>query len=68
MIIFKRGHMPVNIAATIFGKDASWVREGIREGWLPIGIATGQGMRLNYYISPKKVYEFTGYLWEGEKI
>lgn len=45
------------------GKDPSWVRAGIIEGWLPIGIATRQGQvvtsvkqidshkgRINYYI------------------
>jgi len=68
MIAFRKGHMPVSVAAKIFGKDASWVRAGITEGWLPIGIVTGQGKRCNYYISPKKVYELTGYLWEGEEI
>ena len=23
--------------------------------------------RINFYISPKKLYEFTGYVWKGEK-
>ena len=75
MIIFKKGHMPVSVAAGIFGKDASWIRAGIIAGWLPIGKATKDGKlvtdldsvdgRVNYYISPKAVYELTGYCWEG---
>lgn len=77
MIVFHQGNMPVSVAATIFGKDACWIRAGIVYGWLPIGKATkgdklatdlnGPG-RINYYISPKLVYELTGYLWNGEEI
>lgn len=77
MIIFHQGSMPVSVAASIFAKDASWIRAGIIMGWLPIGKATKDGElvtslsvkgRINYYISPKAVYELTGYLWEGEEI
>lgn len=61
-------------AAKIFGKDANWVRFGIVAGWLPIGVATRKGERIddirkisskqgriNYYISPKLFEEFTGF-------
>ena len=71
-------NVPVKVAAQIFGKDPAWVRVGIIGGWLPIGIATRGGKqitdisdidssygRINYYISPSKLYELTGYLWEG---
>lgn len=77
MVIFRRGSMPVSVAAKIFAKDACWIRSGIIMGWLPIGKATKNGQlvtnlntkgRINYYISPKAVYELTGYLWEGEEI
>ena len=77
MVIFHQGNMPVSVAASIFGKDAAWIRAGIVLGWLPIGKATKDGElvtnlnvkgRINYYISPKAVYEITGYLWEGEEI
>lgn len=39
-IIFGPGSVPVNIAARVYGKDASWIRAGILNGWLPIGYAT----------------------------
>lgn len=77
MVIFFTGSMPVSVAATIFKKDACWIRAGIINGWLPIGKATKDGKlvtdinekgRINYYISPKLVYELTGYLWEGKEI
>ena len=77
---FQSGSVPVTIAAKVYGKDASWVRAGIIAGWLPIGKATRQGKlitsieemnsrygRINFYISPKLLYEETGYLWKGEK-
>lgn len=70
--------VPVMIAAKVYGKDPAWVRAGIVEGWLPIGNATRKGRlvtdiseidsrlgRINYYISPLKLYEETGYRWGG---
>lgn len=77
---FILGSVPVAVAAKIYGKDASWIRAGIISGWLPIGTATRNGKRvtdisemdskcgrINFYISPKKLYEETGYIWRGEK-
>lgn len=79
-IKFETGSVPVAVAARIYGKDASWIRAGIISGWLPIGQATRNGKtvtkieemnskfgRINYYISPKLLYENTGYIWKGEK-
>lgn len=79
-IIFA-GLVPVVVAARVYGKDASWVRTGIISGWLPIGKATRNGKlvtnieemnlrygRINFYISPKLLYEETGYLWKGEEL
>ncbi len=80
MVEFGDGSVPVAVAARIYGKDASWIRAGIIAGWLPIGKATRNGKlitnieeinskfgRINFYISPKKLYEDTGYIWKGEK-
>lgn len=76
----KEGSVPVAVAARVYGKDAAWVRAGIIVGWLPIGKATRNGRvitnvsdidgrkgRINYYISPKLLYEDTGYEWKGER-
>lgn len=78
-ITFVKGSVPVSVAAKIYGKDSSWIRAGIIAGWLPIGKATRKGKlitnleemngkygRINFYISPKKLYEETGYIWKGE--
>lgn len=80
MVEFIKGSVPVAVAARVYGKDASWVRAGIIAGWLPIGKATRSGElvtkieeidskygRINFYISPKKLWEDTGYIWRGEK-
>jgi hypothetical protein len=76
----KNGSVPVAVAARVYGKDPYWIRAGIIAGWLPIGKATRQGKlvtkveqissklgRINFYISPKLLYEQTGYIWKGEK-
>ena len=77
---FSQGSVSVAVAARVYGKDASWVRAGIVSGWLPIGKATRSGKlvttieemdsrygRINFYISPKRLYEETGFLWKGER-
>ena len=74
-------YVPVSIAAKVYGKDACWVRNGIIAGWLPIGTATRNGKkitdinevdlrkgRISFYISPKKLYEETGFKWKGGDI
>lgn len=79
-VIFANGSVPVCVAASVYGKDASWIRAGIISGWLPIGKATRNGKlitkiedmnsklgRINFYISPKLLWEETGYVWKGEK-
>lgn len=79
-VTFADGSVPVMVAARVFGKDASWVRAGIIAGWLPIGKATRNGQlvtniedinskygRINFYISPKLLWEETGFVWKGEK-
>ena len=74
------GSVPIKIVAKVYQKDASWVRAGVIAGWLPIGVATRGGKqvtsidemdskkgKINYYVSPQKLYEHTGYEWKGEK-
>lgn len=74
------GSVPVAVAAKVYGKDANWIRAGIITGYLQIGVATRRGIRItsinqmdskygriNYYISPQKLYEETGYMWRDER-
>ena len=66
---FSMEKIPVKLASKIYGKSETWVRKGILEGWLPIGHATESegSQRINVYISPKKLWEDTGFIWRGEK-
>lgn len=77
---FLDGSVPISVVARVYGKDQNWVRRGIVAGWLPIGVATQGGQqvtdisklgrefgRTNFYVSPKKLYEETGFLWRGEQ-
>lgn len=79
MDIYAKGSVPVRVAAKVYGRDQNWIRAGIILGWLPIGTATRNGRlvtsidemnskygRINFYISPKRLYEDTGYIWKGE--
>lgn len=78
---FPVGSVPVSVAAKVYGKDPCWVRTGIIKGWLPIGVATRDGEqvtdpdqvnsrlgRINFYISPRKLYYETGFVWKGERV
>ena len=75
---FAPGSVPIPVVAKAYGKDADWVRAGIITGWLPIGRATRNGQlvtdisqmdsrfgRINYQVSPKKLWEDIGYVWRG---
>lgn len=75
---FPLGSVPMDIVAKVFGKSKQWVRAGIVNGTLDIGVATCDGekvtkenkskyksRRKNYYVSPMLLYKATGYIWEG---
>lgn len=76
-----KGSVPVRVVAEVYGKDANWVRAGLITGYLRIGFATRNGRqitdlklmssrfgRISYYISPQRLYEETGYMWEGKHV
>lgn len=60
------GSVPVRVAARVLGKSEMYVRHAIEDNRIDIGCCSGRGKRKSYYISPKKLYELTGYEWEGE--
>lgn len=64
---FGKGSPTIKEVAEILNKDQTFIREGIEQGWLPIGICkpSKQGSRRDFYISPKKLWEVTGYIWRG---
>ena len=59
---FPQGSVPMAVAARVYGKDA-------RSGKLVTTIEEMDSRygRINFYISPKRLYEETGFLWKGER-
>lgn len=50
-------------AARVLGKDPQFVRIGLQNGKLPIGVAfktDEDNSKYDYYISPKQLQDFTG--------
>lgn len=79
-IEFPPGSVPVHIAAKIYGRDSCWVRAGFCANGSQLGLHKGQQTgttlhremdsrkgRIAYYISPRKLWEDTGYVWKGER-
>ena len=64
---FGTGAPTVPEVAKIMGKDAYFIREGIEKGWLPIGICRVNNGSRSFYISPKMLWEVTGYVWKGRE-
>lgn len=65
---FLPGGVPVRVAAAVYGKAPCFVQEGIRAGWLPIGHIKPGDQRDNFYISPLKLWEDTGFVYTGQTV
>lgn len=65
---FSGNNIPIEKAAKIMGKDQQFVRQGMVEGYLPIGTVFKKegSSKYDYYISPKLFWEFTGYVYKGD--
>ena len=73
---FSGKNVPVKDVAKLMGKDQQFVRQGIINGSLPIGVAfkktipqndEGEGKEsthYDFYISPKLLWEFTGIVYK----
>ena len=66
---FTGGNIPVNVAARIMKKDAQYVRQGINLGFLKFGVAFKKegSTQYDYYISPMKFWQETGYIYDGKE-
>ena len=58
--------VPIAVAAQAMHKTADFIRYGMQKGLLPIGTAIKQEgcERHDYYISPKLLFEYTGFVYE----
>ena len=66
-ISFEAKNISVKEAARIMGKSEQFIRQGLIEGYLPIGMAVKRpgSSHYCYYIIPKKLYDLTGYYHSG---
>lgn len=76
---FSGKNVPVKEAARLMGKDQQFIRQGIIQGVLPIGVAfkkkivdtkwnqEKESTQYDFYISPKLLWEYTGILYKEEK-
>lgn len=64
-LLFTGGNVPISMVAKVMKKDKHFIRVGIQEKWLPIGVAyKKEGLNeFSYYVSPKKLYEYTEYVY-----
>ena len=55
-----RQNVPIKEAAEILGKSQQFVRIGLQQGILPIGVAVKTSSQYSYHISPKLLKEYVG--------
>ena len=66
---FTGENVPVDVVAQIMKKDRTYITQGLIAGILPIGTAFKKegSKQYDYYISPKLLWEFTGYVYNTPK-
>lgn len=59
--------IPVSVAARVMKKDQQFIRQGIIQGILKFGVAFKKegSSQYDYYISPMKFWQETGYVYDG---
>lgn len=68
---FDGRNVPISVAAKALRKNAQFVRIGLQRGLLPIGTAykvNEDNLQYDYYISPAKLYEFSGFIYQDALI
>lgn len=67
---FTGENIPISEVAKILRKDPQYVRQGIIQGYLPIGVAVKNNgsSQYDFYVSPMKLWQFTGYVWKGSVV
>lgn len=66
---FTGENVPISLVAKVMRKDPQYVRQGLVQGYLPIGKAFIKEGRTqyDYYVSPKLLWEYTGFYYDPEK-
>lgn len=70
---FAESPIPIKLAAKVMGTSERVIRERMEAGTFDIGVSfrcsrrRGEKGSRSTYISPKKFWELTGYVWSKEK-
>lgn len=66
---FTGENIPVTVAARVMKKDPQYIRQGIIQGILRFGVAFKKegSSQYDYYISPMKFWQETGFIYRGER-
>ncbi len=66
---FSGENVPIAVAARVMKKDQQFIRQGIILGILKFGVAFKKegSSQYDYYISPLKFWEETGYVYDGSE-
>lgn len=70
---FSAGSVPLKVVSKVLDMKPDTIRNKMEDGTLDLGIIykarkkRGKRSYRNTYISPKKLYDLTGYVWKGEK-
>lgn len=64
---FPAENIPVTIAASIMGKDQQFLREAMKRGLVDLGMCYQKegSNQYDFYISPFKLWQLTGYVYKG---
>ena len=64
---FTGENVPITVAARVMKKDPQFIRQGLIQGFLHFGVAIKKegSTQYDYYISPMKFWQETGYIYEG---
>lgn len=64
---FPAENIPVTIAASIMGKDQQFLREAMKRGLIDLGVCYQKegSNQYDFYISPFKLWQLTGYVYKG---
>lgn len=67
---FTGENVPIAVAARVMKKDPQFIRQGLIQGFLRFGVAIKKegSTQYDYYISPMKFWQETGYVYEGAEI
>ena len=63
-------NVPISDVARIMGKSPMFVRIGLQRGILPFGTVfktDESNEQYDYYVSPKLLFEYTGYFYNPDK-